>query len=98
MMFSAAGMSLCLACVTGLVSSDNPAALKAAVFLLSILTYPVCPDEQLLTELLDICTTLSIPLALSAFRSCMLVRLHQCSSELLYVGFQPPFHGCSTFW
>ena len=34
MMFSAASMSICLACVTGLVSSDNPAALKAAVFFL----------------------------------------------------------------
>ena len=36
MMFSAAGMSVCLACVTGLVSSDKPAALKAAVFFLSV--------------------------------------------------------------
>ena len=36
MMFSAAGMSVCLACVTGLVSTDNPAALKAAVFFLFV--------------------------------------------------------------
>ena len=36
MMFSAAGMSVCLACVTGLVLSDNPAALKAAVFFLFV--------------------------------------------------------------
>ena len=36
MMFSAAGMSMCFACVTGLVSSDNPAALKAAVFFLFV--------------------------------------------------------------
>lgn len=35
-MFSAVGMSVCLACVTGLVSSSNPAALKAAVFFLYV--------------------------------------------------------------
>jgi len=34
MMVSAAGMSSCLAIVTGLVSTDNPAASKAAVFFL----------------------------------------------------------------
>jgi hypothetical protein len=34
MMVSAAGMSICLACVTGLVSADHPAASKAAVFFL----------------------------------------------------------------
>jgi MFS family permease len=37
MMVSAGGMSACLACVTGLVSSDNPAALKAAVFFLYVI-------------------------------------------------------------
>lgn len=36
MMFSAAGMSVCLACVTGLVSTENEAALKAAVFFLFV--------------------------------------------------------------
>lgn len=36
MMFSAGGMSVCFACITGLVSSEKPAALKAAVFFLYV--------------------------------------------------------------
>ena len=45
MMVSASGMSFCLACVTGLVSSNNPAALKAAVFFLFV-AYPGNTDNH----------------------------------------------------
>lgn len=48
MMFSAAAMSTCLACVTGLVSTSNPAALKAAVFFLFV-DHMYYNEESLLT-------------------------------------------------